>query len=79
MDLRAEKFEVMEKIMHLADSALLKKINDLLEAEMIVGYTTGGAPLTMMAYNARLEAGERQIEAGDFSTQEDLEKESSDW
>lgn len=46
---------------------------------MVVGYTVKGEPLTKESYNKRLQTAEKQILAGEYLTQEDLEKESENW
>jgi hypothetical protein len=46
MDLQTTKINVMQKIMNVTNASLLDKINDILDEEMIVGYTTDGQPLT---------------------------------
>jgi hypothetical protein len=79
MDLQAKKLDVMQKIMKVSAFPLLEKINKLLEKEMIVGYTVDGIPLTKKTYDARLQIAERQISAGEYVTQEDLEKEAESW
>jgi hypothetical protein len=79
MDLKAVKLEVMQKIMNVTTESLLKKIDNLLEEEMIVGYTAKGEPLTKKDYNLRLEKAEQQMASGDYTTQEDLEKEAENW
>ncbi len=79
MDLQATKLDVLQKIMSVSKASLLKKIDNLLEEEMIVGYTVKGDPLTKKMYNLRLEKAEKQIQSGDYVTQEELEKESSNW
>lgn len=52
MDLQTTKLTVLQKIMGVAKPALLDKINELLDDEMIVGYTVNGDPLTMESYNS---------------------------
>jgi hypothetical protein len=79
MDLQSTKIMVMQKIMNVSKASLLEKISTILDEEMIVGYTTGGSPLTAQQYNERLLVAENQIESGDYSTQEDLEKEIENW
>lgn len=79
MDLQAAKLDVMQKIMNVSTESLIGKIDELLENEMIVGYTANGKPLTKQEYNFRLEQAERQIASGEFITQEDLEKEAENW
>jgi len=79
MDIQTAKLDVMQKIMAVSKTSLLEKINTLLDQEMIVGYTTGGDPLTKESYNLRLQTAEKQLLSGEYTTQEDLEKESENW
>lgn len=79
MDLQTAKINVMKKIMNVSKASLLHKISDILDEEMVVGYTTDGKPLTKNQYNERLLVAEKQIESGDYITQEDLEKEIENW
>lgn len=79
MDLQAAKLNVIQKIVGVTKSSLLEKISDLLDKEMVVGYTVEGEPLTKDSYNKRLEKAEAQIKSGDFTIQEDLEEESKNW
>lgn len=79
MDIQTTKLDVMQKIMAVSKASLLEKINTLLDKEMIVGYTTGGDPLTKESYNLRLQTAEKQLLSGEYTTQEDLEKESENW
>ena len=79
MDLQTNKIEVMQKIMNVSKASLLDKISNILDEEMIIGYTTDGKSLTKQQYNERLIAAEKQIESGDYITQEDLEKEIESW
>lgn len=79
MDLKTVKLGVMQKIMNVSTESLLEKIDNLLDEEMIVGYTTQGVPLTKKDYNLRLEKAEEQLARGEFISQEDLEKESESW
>jgi hypothetical protein len=79
MDLQVAKIDVLQKIMNVSKISLLDKINDILDKEMIVGYTTSGEPLTKEAYNARLLLAEEQIASGNYISQEDLEKEVENW
>ncbi|MDA0196783.1 MAG: hypothetical protein O2887_17145 [Bacteroidetes bacterium] len=79
MDLQGTKLNVMQKIMSVSKASLLEKIDELLEKEMIVGYTAEGEPLTKELYNMRLQKAEDQLQTGEYITQEDLEKESENW
>jgi hypothetical protein len=79
MDLQSAKINVMQKIMGVNKKSLLDKINKILDEEMVVGYTVEGKPLTRESYNKRLQIADAQILAGEYQTQEDLEKESENW
>jgi hypothetical protein len=79
MDIQATKLDVVQKILSVSKASLLEKINDILDSEMIVAYTVDGKPLTRELYNKRLQESEKQLLSGEYTTQEDLEKESESW
>ena len=79
MDLQVTKIDVLQKIMNVSKVSLLDKINDILDKEIIVGYTVEGELLTKESYNNRLFLAEKQIASGDSTSQEDLEKEVENW
>ena len=79
MDLQATKLDIMQKLMNVTKESLLDKIENLLDKEMTVGYTTNGDPLTKKAYNKRLQKAEEQILTGDYLSQEELEEKSENW
>ncbi len=79
MDIQTVKLNLVQKLLSVRSESLLNKISKLIDKEMIVGYTTAGEPLTLEAYNQRLEDAEKQIEAGNYISQEDLEKEVESW
>jgi hypothetical protein len=79
MDLQTTKINVMQKIMNVSKASLLKKINNILDEEMIVGYTITGESLTLQQYNERLLMAEKQIADKNYISQEDLEKEIEAW
>ncbi|MCF8363627.1 MAG: hypothetical protein K9G70_13500 [Prolixibacteraceae bacterium] len=79
MDLQTTKLSLMQKIMNVSSTYLLHKINNILDQEMIVGYTADGKPLNTTQYNNRLQEAEKQIEKSNFSAHEDLKKEIDTW
>jgi hypothetical protein len=79
MDIQAAKIDLVQKILSVKTESIIEKINQILEKEMIVGYTVEGKPLTKKAYNKRLEKAEKEIESGNYVTQEELEKEAANW
>jgi hypothetical protein len=74
MELSAKKLELMQKLLSVSNASLLSRISDLIDKENIVGYSASGEALTLEDYNKRLEVAEKQLESGDYLTQEELEK-----
>lgn len=72
---KADLFKRSEKDNKEGTVKTIKQLSD----EIVVGYTGDGEPLTKESYNKRLEEAERQILAGEYISQEDLEKESENW
>ena len=65
-----------------ADERLLKVVKAVMESyweDEIVAYTVDGKPLTKLAYKAELNEGLSEIKRGEYTTHEDLEKESANW
>jgi|TARA_R100000935_G_C2841653_1_gene171433 tRNA(Leu) C34 or U34 (ribose-2'-O)-methylase TrmL len=66
-----------------ADNRLLKMIKALVESyheeDQIVAYTVDGKPLTRKQYNQELVDAETEIQRGELTSVEDLEKESQNW
>ncbi len=79
MRIQAVKLNLVKKILSLEQESVIKKIDEILENEMIVGYTVDGKPLTQKAYNERIELAEQQLKNGQTISQDDLEKESEIW
>jgi recombinational DNA repair protein RecR len=79
MELNASKISVLQKILSLNQEHLIQKIEEILDQEMIIAYSTNGEGLTKAQYNLRLENAENEIAKGAFVTQEHLEKESDTW
>jgi hypothetical protein len=79
MNIQAAKLDIVQKILAVKTEAIIEKINKILDKEVIVGYTVEGKPLTKEAYNKRIQKAEKQIKAGNYITQEQLEKESENW
>lgn len=66
-----------------AGNRLLKMIKALVESyheeDQIVAYTVDGKPLTRKQYNQELVDAETEIQRGELTSVEDLEKESQNW
>lgn len=79
IDLQLRKLKVMELLLHVSNEQLVEQMEKILEREMIVAYTTQGKPLTLKAYNKRLEVAKKQIQDGKTTSHEDLKSEMSKW
>lgn len=79
MGIHAVKLNLVKKILSLEQESIIKKIDEILENEMVVGYTVDGKPLTQKTYNERIELAEKQLKSGQTISQNDLEKESENW
>lgn len=79
MDIQTAKLNVLQKIINLSEPALLSKISNILDEEMIIGYTTDGRPLNTKQYNEKLIEAETQIESGDYVSHDELNKEIANW
>lgn len=79
MDIKAAKLDLIQKLMSVEKVSLLNKLRELIDKEMVVGYTVEGEPLTQDAYNKRLQAAEDQIAYGAYTSQEDIEDEAEKW
>lgn len=65
-----------------ADERLLKVVKAVIESyqeEEIVAFSVDGKPITRSVYKSELATAKLEIEKGQFTSQEDLEKESENW
>ena len=79
MNIQTIKIDLVQKLLTVKDELVLKKITQILDKEVIVAYTAEGKSLTQEQYNKNLRDAEKEIESGDFISQEELEKKSSEW
>jgi len=72
---------VLEYI-NTADERLLKVVKAVIESYQendIVAYTIDGKPLTRTTYKEELQEAKAEIKRGEYTFQEDFEKESNSW
>lgn len=72
---------VLEYI-NTADERLLKVVKAVIESyqeEEIVAFSVEGKPITRSEYKTQLADAKLEIEKGQYTSQEDLEKESENW
>lgn len=78
LDLKNDVLEYIDK----ADTRLLKVVKAVMESyweDEIVAYSIDGKPLNRVSYKNELNEGLIEINRGEFTMQEDLEKESENW
>ena len=79
MSIETLKISLVEQLLQVNENEVLEQLQEVLDKNKIVAHTVDGKPLTLSDYNALLEEGEKQIENGEFITQEELEKEVENW
>jgi hypothetical protein len=84
MDLTTRKYRFIEQFMKIANPEKIKRLEALLKEELaadeeIVAYTVVGEPLNAAQYKKKVQEADAAIDRGEFTTQEDLEKEAESW
>ena len=81
MDIQTEKLLLIEELTKVQDAWLIAEVRRLLieRHDPIVGYEVNGEPITRSTLMRQLEEAEQRIERGQYTTQEDLEKEAESW
>ena len=77
-ELRQELHEYIEN----ADMNFLRMVHAMskeYKQPEIAGYNIDGTPITPNALKKRVKAASKRVKAGDFITQEDVEKEIENW
>lgn len=77
------KADIKKIVDNIDDERFLQSVKAMLETyqnpEAPVAYTVFGEPLNDKQYRAHIEEIIKDVEAGNFISQEDLEKESETW
>lgn len=83
MDLTTRKNIFKERFDQIKDIDLVERFENFLEIQLsgnkIVAYTVQGEPLTKEMYVEKVENSLKSVNSGNFTTVEDLEKESENW
>lgn len=81
MDIQAEKLYLIEQLAKVRDVEVIRQLKKILgkENESVVGYRVTGEPITRKQLMKKVEDAERRIEAGQFTSQQDLEREAESW
>lgn len=80
MDVQAKRIEIAKWVLSLEEE-VLEKLDTLKNrtTSKIVAFTVHGEALTKKQYAQKLKEAEQQIDAGNFTTHEDLKREMQDW
>ncbi|WP_299012189.1 hypothetical protein [uncultured Polaribacter sp.] len=83
MDLTTRKNIFKERFDEIKDVNLISRFEEFLEIQLskekIVAYTVQGEPLTKELYIDRVKNTLQSVKEGNFTSVEDLEKESENW
>ncbi|TKB98850.1 hypothetical protein [Pedobacter cryophilus] len=81
MDIQAEKLFLIEELVRTDDIKLIEKIKALLtnKSNPILGYNVKGELITRSQLVKQIEEAEARMDGGEFTSQEDLEKQSENW
>ena len=81
MDIQAEKLHLIEELARVQDIQIIEQIKQLLKKKNnpVVGYEINGEPITRKQLIKRIEEADERINSGEYTSHEDLEKESENW
>lgn len=83
MDIQATKLELIKRLLLVEKESVLEELKKILlmnsTKEQIVGYSTDGKPLTLNAYQQKVQKGIDDIASGNFTSDEDFGKEIESW
>ena len=79
MDIAVKKIELIAWLTNVKDEALLKEIDSLKKKSLAAAHEGRLRPMTSTEYKSLLDQAEDDLENGKVTTQDDLEKEVSDW
>lgn len=71
--------EELHQYVDKGDKRLLHMMQAVAKAYIEGDYTLPGDPMSIAEYQERIKAAKSNIEAGHFTTQEDLEREMKQW
>ena len=80
MNIQTEKLFLIEQLARVQDVEIISQIKNILSKidDPIVGYSNG-SPITKKQFVKRIDAAEKRIAKGEFISQDDVEKEASNW
>ncbi len=80
MNIQTEKLFLIEQLARVQDTEIIIQIKKILSKidDPIVGYSIG-SPIKKKQLIKRINAAEKRIAKGEFISQDDVEKEASNW
>ena len=79
MNIAVKKVELIEWLARLQDKTLLEQVDSLKKKAITETYQAKMKPMTSAEYSSMLDQAEKDLKNGKVTSQEDLEKESSNW
>ncbi len=79
MDIHAEKLWLIERLLHVRNEALIRKIRDLLDISAPLEDAGELTPMKIEEFLARIEASEAAIDRGEVIGQEALREKVKTW
>lgn len=79
-ELQAEKYALIEELMKIENVSLLREVKTILKGNSeIIAIDESGKALTKSQMQIDLMKAKQRISAGEYISQEDLEKEAETW
>lgn len=82
MEAQTIKVDLHRMIDNISDVSFLNALREIIkkgEQEPIVAYSVKGEPITKSQYIQDIKAAQERVKAGQYTSVEDLEKESEQW
>ena len=78
-----ELYTYLDRLTVIQKQSVLSMIKSFIQSKtaekVIVGYTSSGKPITDKDLKKRVKEAENRMDAGEYITQEELEKEMENW
>jgi hypothetical protein len=79
MGLEARKLDLFQRLLNIKRENVLKKLEDILDDELVVAHSTSGKPLTKSEYINSVKESEKDIEGGNYFTHDQVLEQISKW
>jgi len=79
MNIETRIINLTQRMLKIRQESILDKFENILEKEEIVAHTIDGKPLTRKEYKAKINLAKKEVEKGNYITQENLIQEAKQW